>query len=113
MKNKTVRDAMLPLSDVFMIDADSAMDKSTMSKVAYICLFLFTCMLLYISLRKLFHLAFFFTGKMFYIKAFVWCLYFVFKNKSRIYCATIFRKTFLGEEKWLPRILQLASFNLI
>lgn len=115
MKNKTVRDAMLPLGDVFMIDADSAMDKPTMSKVAYICLFLFTCMLLYISLRKLSHLAFFFTmftGKMFYIKAFVWYLYFVFKNKSRIYCATFYRKTFLGEGKWLPRILQTASFNL-
>lgn len=41
MKNKTVRDAMLPLGDVFMIDADSAMDKSTMSKVAYIIMLVF------------------------------------------------------------------------
>lgn len=57
-------------------------------------------------------LLFSFTGKMFYIKAFVWYLYFVFKNKSRIYCATFYRKTFLGEGKWLPRILQSASFNL-
>lgn len=35
MKNKTVRDAMLPLGDVFMIDADSAMDKPTMSKILH------------------------------------------------------------------------------
>lgn len=34
MKNKTVKDAMLPLSDVFMIDIDSVMDKSTMIKVS-------------------------------------------------------------------------------
>ncbi|XP_048768073.1 uncharacterized protein LOC125674817 isoform X2 [Ostrea edulis] len=33
MKNKTVKDAMLPLSDVFMIDIDSVMDKSTMIKI--------------------------------------------------------------------------------
>lgn len=114
MKNKTVRDAMLPLGDVFMIDADSAMDKPTMSKVAYICLFLFTCMLPYfISLSENYPILLFsFTGKMFYIKAFVWYLYFVFKNKSRIYCATFYRKTFLGEGKCLPRILQSASFNL-
>lgn len=52
MKNKTVRDAMLPLGDVFMIDADSAMDKTTMCKVAYICLILFAFMLLYIPLKK-------------------------------------------------------------
>lgn len=33
---------MLPLRDVFMIDADSAMDTPTMSKVA-LSLFLFAC----------------------------------------------------------------------
>lgn len=52
MKNKTVRDAMLPLDDVFMIDADSAMDKTTMCKVAYICLILFSYMFLHIPLKK-------------------------------------------------------------
>ena len=33
MKNKTVKDAMLPLCDVFMIDVNSVMDKATMCKV--------------------------------------------------------------------------------
>ncbi|XP_061177196.1 uncharacterized protein LOC133185923 isoform X1 [Saccostrea echinata] len=35
MKNKTVKDAMLPLCDVFMVDADAVMDKSTMSKILH------------------------------------------------------------------------------
>nr|XP_022294632.1 DUF21 domain-containing protein At4g33700-like isoform X1 [Crassostrea virginica] len=33
MKNKTVKDAMLPLCDVFMIDVNSVMDKATMCKI--------------------------------------------------------------------------------
>lgn len=60
MKNKIVRDVMLFLGDVFMIDVDLVMDKFIMSKVVYICLFLFICMLFYIFFRKLFYFVFFF-----------------------------------------------------
>lgn len=41
MKNKIVRDVMLFLSDVFMIDVDLVMDKFIMSKVVYIIMFVF------------------------------------------------------------------------
>lgn len=41
MKNKIVRDVMLFLGDVFMIDVDLVMDKFIMSKVVYIIMFVF------------------------------------------------------------------------
>lgn len=113
MKNKTVRDAMLPLGDVFMIDADSAMDKTTMCKVAYICLILFAFMLLYIPLKKFIsscHLPLlvkdFKLGSLFD----VFTLYFRI-NQGFIVPPSIAKHLF-GKGEWLPRILQSVSFNL-
>lgn len=112
MKNKTVRDAMLPLDDVFMIDADSAMDKTTMCKVAYICLILFSYMFLHIPLKKFISSCLlpllvkdFKLGPLFNLFALNFRII-----KSRIYCTAIYRKTSFWEGEVVTQNITISFF---